>query len=129
MGLNVVVGYAGLLDLGYVAFFATGAYLYALLASPASPAIDFPIDDFPWLFWTLLPAALFVGAFAGVMLGIPVLPPAATTSHCHPRLRRDYPPLPGQQGGLHRRLQGLYGIKAPLTRVPGLNLTELKSTA
>lgn len=131
MGLNVVVGYAGLLDLGYVAFFATGAYLYALLASPASPAINFPIDDVPWLFWALLPAALFVGAFAGILLGIPVLP-----------LRGDYLAIVTLGFGEIIRLflinkadvtggsQGLYGIKAPpLPDFPGLNLTELKSTA
>jgi len=74
IGLNIVVGYAGLLDLGYVAFFATGAYLYALLASPVSPAIDFPIEDYRWLFWAILPTALVVGAAVGVFLGIPVLP-------------------------------------------------------
>ena len=131
MGLNVVVGYAGLLDLGYVAFFASGAYLYALLASPASPAIDFPIDDVPWLFWALLPTALFVGAFAGILLGIPVLP-----------LRGDYLAIVTLGFGEIIRLflvnktdftggsQGLYGIKAPpLPDFPGLNLTELKSTA
>lgn len=131
MGLNVVVGYAGLLDLGYVAFFASGAYLYALLASPASPAINFPIDDVPWLFWALLPTALFVGAFAGILLGIPVLP-----------LRGDYLAIVTLGFGEIIRLflinkadvtggsQGLYGIKAPpLPDFPGLNITELKSTA
>ena len=74
VGLNIVVGYAGLLDLGYVAFFAAGAYLYALLASPVSPAIDFPIEDYRWLFWVILPTALVLGAVIGVLLGIPVLP-------------------------------------------------------
>ncbi|MEK7248093.1 MAG: ABC transporter ATP-binding protein [Chloroflexota bacterium] len=74
IGLNIVVGYAGLLDLGYVAFFASGAYLYALLASPVSPAIDFPIEDYRWLFWAILPTALVVGAAIGIALGIPVLP-------------------------------------------------------
>ena len=131
LGLNVVVGYAGLLDLGYVAFFASGAYLYALLASPASPAIDFPIDDVPWLFWAMLPAALFVGALFGVLLGIPVLP-----------LRGDYLAIVTLGFGEIIRLflinktdftggsQGLYGIKAPpLPDFPGLNITELKSTA
>ncbi len=74
IGLNIVVGYAGLLDLGYVAFFASGAYLYALLASPVSPAIDFPIEDYRWLFWGILPTALVLGAAIGIFLGIPVLP-------------------------------------------------------
>jgi len=74
IGLNIVVGYAGLLDLGYVAFFASGAYLYALLASPVSPAIHFPINDYTWLFWVILPTSLVLGATIGVLLGIPVLP-------------------------------------------------------
>ncbi len=131
IGLNIVVGYAGLLDLGYVAFFATGAYLYALLASPASPAIDFPIESVPWLFWAILPVALLVGASTGVLLGIPVLP-----------LRGDYLAIVTLGFGEIIRLflinktdftggsQGLYGIKAPpLPDLPGVNLTDLKSTA
>ncbi len=131
IGLNIVVGYAGLLDLGYVAFFATGAYAYALLASPASPAIDFPIEDVPWLFWAMLPIALVVGAFTGVLLGLPVLP-----------LRGDYLAIVTLGFGEIIRLflinkddwtggsQGLYGIRAPpLPDVPLLNITELKSTA
>lgn len=65
LGLNIVVGFAGLLDLGYIAFFAVGAYLYALLASPQF-GIHLP-------FWVLLPmGAAIAGAF-GVMLGTPTL--------------------------------------------------------
>ena len=67
-GLNVVVGLAGLLDLGYVAFYAVGAYAYALLGT-----------HFGLSFWILLPAAGCMAAFWGVMLGFPVL-----------RLRGDY---------------------------------------
>lgn len=67
-GLNIVVGLAGLLDLGYVAFYAVGAYAYALLATHLG-----------WSFWILLPVAGFMAAFWGVMLGFPVL-----------RLRGDY---------------------------------------
>jgi branched-chain amino acid transport system permease protein len=67
-GLNIVVGLAGLLDLGYVAFYAVGAYSYALLAT-----------DFGWSFWTCLPLAGLFAASAGVILGFPVL-----------RLRGDY---------------------------------------
>lgn len=67
-GLNIVVGLAGLLDLGYVAFYAVGAYSYALLAS-----------HFGLSFWILLPAAGIMAAFWGVILGFPVL-----------RLRGDY---------------------------------------
>jgi branched-chain amino acid transport system permease protein len=71
LGLNIVVGYAGLLDLGYVAFFAVGAYLYALLASPHF-GIHLP-------FWALLPLGALVACGFGVLLGAPTL-----------RLRGDY---------------------------------------
>ena len=67
-GLNVVVGLAGLLDLGYVAFYAVGAYSYALLAT-----------NFGLSFWVCLPLAGILAAFWGVLLGFPVL-----------RLRGDY---------------------------------------
>ena len=75
IGLNVVVGYAGLLDLGYVAFFATGAYLYALLSAPAYGG-GF---DTGTSFWLVLPMAMVLAALVGVALGVPVL-----------RLRGDY---------------------------------------
>lgn len=71
LGLNIVVGFAGLLDLGYVGFFAIGAYTIAVLTSPNYP--------FGWTFWLALPAAMIMAAFAGTLLGIPVL-----------RLRGDY---------------------------------------
>ena len=78
LGLNIVVGYAGLLDLGYVAFFALGAYMFALLASPhlteTFPAIAaiFP-NGLHTSFWIVVPlAALVAGAF-GVILGAPTL--------------------------------------------------------
>ncbi len=61
-GLNVVVGLAGLLDLGYVAFYAVGAYSYALLAT-----------TFGFSFWICLPLAGILAAFCGVLLGFPVL--------------------------------------------------------
>jgi branched-chain amino acid transport system permease protein len=67
-GLNIVVGLAGLLDLGYVAFYAVGAYSYALLA------LHFDLG-----FWVCLPFAGIMAAFAGILLGFPVL-----------RLRGDY---------------------------------------
>jgi branched-chain amino acid transport system permease protein len=67
-GLNIVVGLAGLLDLGYVAFYAVGAYSYALLAT-----------TFGLSFWVCLPLAGILAAFAGILLGFPVL-----------RLRGDY---------------------------------------
>jgi branched-chain amino acid transport system permease protein len=78
IGLNVVVGFAGLLDLGYAAFFAIGAYTYALFASPqlnSTPlhhAIHLP-------FWVLLFGAMFTAAAFGALLGAPTL-----------RLRGDY---------------------------------------
>ena len=67
-GLNIVVGLAGLLDLGYVAFYAVGAYSYALLAK-----------TFGFSFWLLLPLAGVLASFWGILLGFPVL-----------RLRGDY---------------------------------------
>src|SRR6267143_3307804 len=71
LGLNIVVGYAGLLDLGYAAFFAIGSYTFAILASP-----QFGIHI---SFWALLLVAALVAAFFGILLGAPTL-----------RLRGDY---------------------------------------
>lgn len=68
LGLNIVVGVAGLLDLGYVAFYAVGAYSYALLNM-----------HFDMGFWTVLPVAALLAALFGILLGFPVL-----------RLRGDY---------------------------------------
>jgi branched-chain amino acid transport system permease protein len=65
LGLNIVVGFAGLLDLGYIAFFAVGAYSYALLASPQF--------DVHGSFLALLPLAAFVAGVFGVLLGAPTL--------------------------------------------------------
>jgi branched-chain amino acid transport system permease protein len=65
LGLNIVVGFAGLLDLGYIAFYAVGAYIYALLASPHF-GIHLP-------FWVILPIGAMVAALFGVMLGAPTL--------------------------------------------------------
>src|SRR4030043_2277764 len=66
LGLNIVGGYAGLLDLGYVAFFAIGSYTIALLTSPE-------LGFFNLSFWTALPFAILLGVLFGVLLGIPVL--------------------------------------------------------
>jgi branched-chain amino acid transport system permease protein len=65
LGLNIVVGFAGLLDLGYIAFYAVGAYAYALLASPHF-GLHLP-------FWAILPIGAALAAFFGVLLGAPTL--------------------------------------------------------
>ena len=72
LGLNIVVGLAGLLDLGYVAFFAIGAYTAGLLTAPAPITIQIG-------FWPVLILSIVLAAFAGILLGIPVL-----------RMRGDY---------------------------------------
>lgn len=72
LGLNIVVGFAGLLDLGYVAFYAIGAYTMAILTSTE-------LNFFDLTFWQALPFALLMALLAGVILGLPVL-----------RLRGDY---------------------------------------
>ena len=80
LGLNIVVGLAGLLDLGYVAFFAVGAYSWAIFGSPQANQIfggGFPLAS-GW-FYAFLLVGLLVGAGVGVLLGLPVL-----------RLRGDY---------------------------------------
>src|SRR4051812_28038590 len=65
LGLNIVVGFAGLLDLGYIAFYAVGAYTYALLASP-----HFNLH-LPW--WTILPIGAAIACLFGILLGTPTL--------------------------------------------------------
>ncbi len=72
LGLNIEVGYAGLLDLGIVAFFAVGAYTVALLTAPVP-------HNFLWPFWATVPIGIVLAGLFGVLLGIPVL-----------RLRGDY---------------------------------------
>lgn len=84
LGLNLVVGFAGLLDLGYIAFFAGGAYMYAMFGSkqaqafmPESTHHLFPFGG--WWFWAAIPVTITVAALLGLLLGLPVL-----------RLRGDY---------------------------------------
>ena len=78
LGLNIVVGYAGLLDLGYVAFFAVGAYMYGLLASPhltdVFPALAaaFP-DGLHMPLWVIIPAGAGLAGLFGMLLGAPTL--------------------------------------------------------
>jgi branched-chain amino acid transport system permease protein len=74
LGLNIVVGFAGLLDLGYVAFFAVGAYVTAILTSPSSPAFA---PELP--FFAAMPFVIIAAAMVGLFVGAPVL-----------RLRGDY---------------------------------------
>jgi branched-chain amino acid transport system permease protein len=68
LGLNIVVGFAGLLDLGYVAFFAMGAYTVAILTSP-----EIAWTGFQLTFWEALPFAVIVATAVGIILGVPVL--------------------------------------------------------
>ncbi|MBX7233893.1 MAG: hypothetical protein K1X65_05865 [Caldilineales bacterium] len=71
LGLNVVVGFAGMLDLGYVAFYAIGAYTMAVLTTPELPVVR---EFLPQLtFWEALPFAVGAALLAGIFLGIPVL--------------------------------------------------------
>ncbi len=84
LGLNIVVGYAGLLDLGYVAFYAVGAYMYALLSSPhLSENFEWIAQMFPdglhTSFWMVVPMGAGIAATFGLLLGAPTL-----------RLRGDY---------------------------------------
>ena len=76
IGLNVVVGQAGLLDLGYVGFYAVGAYVVALLTSPASPiwdSADHGIFSGPWAWMACIPLAIVITGITGVILGTPTL--------------------------------------------------------
>jgi len=80
LGLNIVVGLAGLLDLGYVAFYAVGAYTWAIFGSPQANVVfggGFPLPG--WVFYLFLMVGLAVAAGTGILLGLPVL-----------RLRGDY---------------------------------------
>lgn len=78
LGLNIVLGYAGLLDLGYVAFYAMGAYLYALLSS------SHLAENFPWIalllpgglhvpWWLIIPLSAALAGLLGILLGAPTL--------------------------------------------------------
>ena len=83
LGLNIVVGFAGLLDLGYVAFFAIGAYAWGMIGSTQLTNVLnlAPVNShiLSWLFWPMLLGAALIAAFWGVVLGAPTL-----------RLRGDY---------------------------------------
>jgi ABC-type branched-subunit amino acid transport system permease subunit len=82
LGLNIVVGFAGLLDLGYVAFFVIGAYTWAMVGSPqltVLTGLTLPENIWHWLFWPMVIVAAVIAALWGVLLGAPTL-----------RLRGDY---------------------------------------
>lgn len=78
LGLNIVVGYAGLLDMGFVAFYAVGAYVAALLASPhlldAFPTLQALLSDgLHTSYWIIVPVAAVLAAICGILLGAPTL--------------------------------------------------------
>jgi ribose/xylose/arabinose/galactoside ABC-type transport system permease subunit len=100
LGLNIVVGMAGLLDLGYVAFFAIGAYAMALLTSPEPLNIG-------WGFWVALPIGVLLAALSGILLGIPVL-----------RLRGDYLAIVTLGFGEIIRILSKSDLLTPLTAGP-----------
>jgi branched-chain amino acid transport system permease protein len=137
IGLNVVVGYAGLLDLGYVAFFALGAYTVGILTTPSlltcgglSPR-DIPVKEIATVctgvmtFWQAWPFAILVAGLAGVLLGIPVL-----------RLRGDYLAIVTLGFGeiirliaLSNEFKPLLGAAQGISNIPGpvLDLTAINS--
>ncbi len=119
-GLNIVVGLAGLLDLGYVAFYAVGAYTYAIIAAYVIPA-TVPVLG-PWAFWVCLPVAGLLAALWGIILGFPVL-----------RLRGDYLAIVTLAFGEIIRLvlinwvaltNGSFGIQTPRITFFGLPFTS-----
>ena len=130
LGLNIVVGYAGLLDLGYVAFFAVGAYLMAVLTSTDGP-LNAPLVQVvgeAGAFWLALPIVMLGAAATGLLIGAPVL-----------RLRGDYLAIVTLGFGEIARIlflsdalapwlggvQGIIGIPSPLPQRLDLNLLGL----
>jgi branched-chain amino acid transport system permease protein len=116
LGLNIVVGYAGLLDLGYVAFFAVGAYGTAVLTSPLSGAIAPQLD---W--WIALPIVLVLATLAGLFVGTPVI-----------RMRGDYLAIVTLGFGeivrillLSDWLTPYFGGAQGIRRIPGVHLPFL----
>ncbi|HLG62330.1 MAG TPA: branched-chain amino acid ABC transporter permease [Ktedonosporobacter sp.] len=82
LGLNIVVGFAGLLDLGYVAFFAIGSYAWGLVGSTQFTVVTRIVVNpqiWPWFFWPMIIVAALIAAFWAVVFGVPTL-----------RLRGDY---------------------------------------
>ena len=113
LGLNIVVGLAGILDLGYVAFFAVGGYTAAILTSPNSPQIN---PEIPWL--AALPAVVVVAAITGLFIGAPVI-----------RMRGDYLAIVTLGFGeiirllfLSDWLSGWTGGAQGITNIPGVDI-------
>lgn len=113
LGLNIVVGFAGLLDLGYVAFFAVGAYTTAVLTSGGSPALTPELT-----FWAALPFVVLAAAVAGLMVGTPVL-----------RMRGDYLAIVTLGFGeitrimfLSDAMKGFSGGAQGITRIPDIGV-------
>jgi branched-chain amino acid transport system permease protein len=111
LGLNIVVGYAGLLDLGYVAFFAVGGYGTAVLTSLLSPMLENPLN---W--WVALPIVMVMAALAGLFIGTPVI-----------RMRGDYLAIVTLGFGeivrillLSDWLTPYFGGAQGITRIPGI---------
>lgn len=124
-GLSIVVGLAGLLDLGFIAFAAVGAYSYTLIAMHVLPAIAPGLV--PYAFWVCLPVSALLAAFWGILLGFPVL-----------RLRGDYLAIVTLAFGEMIRLvlvnwteltNGYAGIKAPRITFFGVPFTTTGSEA
>lgn len=121
LGLNIVVGLAGILDLGYVAFFAVGGYTAAVLTSPNSPGFA---PELPWLVALLV--VVVVGALTGLFIGAPVI-----------RMRGDYLAIVTLGFGeiirllfLSDWLSGFTGGAQGITNIPGIDLgfVTLKGT-
>jgi branched-chain amino acid transport system permease protein len=116
LGLNIVVGYAGLLDLGYVAFFAVGAYGTAVLTSPLSTTFSPALN---W--WVALPIVLALAALAGLLVGTPVI-----------RMRGDYLAIVTLGFGeivrillLSDWLTPIFGGAQGIRRIPGIDIPFL----
>lgn len=73
LGLNIVIGYAGLLDLGYIGFYAVGAYIYAWVSSPQLQNIGLMSSVPQWSIWVIIPLAAVLAGVAGALLGAPTL--------------------------------------------------------
>ena len=120
LGLNIVVGLAGLLDLGYVAFFAVGAYTMAVLTSPISPTWT---PELSW--WAALPFVIAAAALAGLLIGTPVI-----------RMRGDYLAIVTLGFGeivritlLSDWLSPFFGGAQGIRQIPGIPIGETEINA